>query len=60
MYLFVCVCVYSSGLLHICVCTTGTAAEVRRKYCIPGTGVTLGYELLWGCWERNPCPLKEH
>lgn len=43
MYLFL--CVYSSILLHICVCTTGTAAEARREYCIPGAAMgMLGME----------------
>lgn len=54
MYLFL--CVYSSVLLHICVCTTGTASEARREYCIPGTGVTLGYELLWVLGTESMSP----
>lgn len=30
------------------------SSEVRRRYWIPETGVTDGFEPLYGCWELNP------
>jgi hypothetical protein len=33
--------------------------EVTRRHWIPGTGVTDGWELPYGCWELNPGPLEE-
>jgi hypothetical protein len=33
--------------------------EAEEDIRSPGTGITDGSELLWGCWELNTSPLEE-